>query len=99
MVLLDFLRQDIDTKQLKVYDLTDYVEEHPGGLSILNNAGVDSRLQDVWWHTGSLQADSDWRQGTTVGPEYWHAGHMNIYKNDGVQYQHPGHMNIYKDVV
>jgi hypothetical protein len=32
--------QDQDTKELKVYDLTDYVEEHPGGLSILNNAGM-----------------------------------------------------------
>ena len=26
----------------KVYDVTGYVEEHPGGLAILNNAGKDS---------------------------------------------------------
>eukprot|EP00958_Prasinococcus_capsulatus_P010685 scaffold1042_cov401-Prasinococcus_capsulatus_cf.AAC.12 len=26
----------------KVYDVTDYVEEHPGGDAILNNAGADS---------------------------------------------------------
>lgn len=31
--------QDQDDRSWKVYDLTDYVEEHPGGLSILNNAG------------------------------------------------------------
>lgn len=34
--------RDQDSKELKVYDLTDYVEEHPGGLSILNNAGGDA---------------------------------------------------------
>ena len=28
--------------QLRVYDLTAYVEEHPGGQAILNNAGGDS---------------------------------------------------------
>lgn len=27
---------------LKVYDLTDYVEEHPGGMAILYNAGGDA---------------------------------------------------------
>lgn len=27
-----------------VYDVTDYVDEHPGGDSILNNAGADSSL-------------------------------------------------------
>ena len=26
----------------KVYDVTSYVEEHPGGLAIMNNAGRDS---------------------------------------------------------
>eukprot|EP00193_Tetraselmis_chui_P022728 CAMPEP_0177771658 /NCGR_PEP_ID=MMETSP0491_2-20121128/11734_1 /TAXON_ID=63592 /ORGANISM="Tetraselmis chuii, Strain PLY429" /LENGTH=134 /DNA_ID=CAMNT_0019289271 /DNA_START=247 /DNA_END=651 /DNA_ORIENTATION=- len=26
----------------RVYDVTAYVEEHPGGLSIMNNAGSDS---------------------------------------------------------
>ncbi|XP_051228713.1 cytochrome B5-like protein isoform X2 [Lolium perenne] len=26
----------------KVYDVTSYVEEHPGGDAILNNAGADS---------------------------------------------------------
>lgn len=26
----------------KVYDVTGYIEDHPGGLSILNNAGADS---------------------------------------------------------
>lgn len=31
--------QEEGSSELKVYDLTDYVEEHPGGLSILNNAG------------------------------------------------------------
>ncbi len=25
-----------------MYDLTDYVDEHPGGESILNNVGKDS---------------------------------------------------------
>ena len=28
----------------KVYDVTDYIEEHPGGASILNNAGGDSTI-------------------------------------------------------
>lgn len=32
--------QEDGSSELKVYDLTDYVEEHPGGLSILNNAGA-----------------------------------------------------------
>jgi cytochrome b involved in lipid metabolism len=27
---------------IKVYDVTSYVEEHPGGDAILNNAGDDS---------------------------------------------------------
>lgn len=26
----------------KVYDVTSYIDEHPGGTSILNNAGADS---------------------------------------------------------
>lgn len=26
----------------KVYDVTDFVEEHPGGIAILNNAGGDA---------------------------------------------------------
>jgi cytochrome b involved in lipid metabolism len=28
----------------KVYDVTDYIDEHPGGDSILNNAGGDSTV-------------------------------------------------------
>ena len=28
----------------KVYDVTDYIDEHPGGLSILNNKGGDSSV-------------------------------------------------------
>ena len=28
----------------KVYDVTDYVDDHPGGDSILNNAGNDSTV-------------------------------------------------------
>ncbi len=28
----------------KVYDVTDYIDEHPGGDSILNNAGGDSSI-------------------------------------------------------
>ena len=34
--------QSSETKRLKVYDITAYVEEHPGGQAILNNAGNDS---------------------------------------------------------
>ena len=30
------------TNKLAVYDITAYVEEHPGGQAILNNAGRDS---------------------------------------------------------
>ncbi len=30
------------TGEMRVYDVTEYVEEHPGGPSILNNAGGDS---------------------------------------------------------
>uniref|UniRef100_A0A7S3VL22 Cytochrome b5 heme-binding domain-containing protein n=1 Tax=Dunaliella tertiolecta TaxID=3047 RepID=A0A7S3VL22_DUNTE len=34
--------QDKQTGVHKVYDVTAYVDEHPGGESILNNAGRDS---------------------------------------------------------
>ena len=34
--------QNTETKKLAVYDITAYVEEHPGGQAILNNAGNDS---------------------------------------------------------
>ncbi|KAF5837033.1 cytochrome b5-like protein [Dunaliella salina] len=34
--------QDKQTGVHKVYDVTPYVDEHPGGESILNNAGRDS---------------------------------------------------------
>jgi cytochrome b involved in lipid metabolism len=27
---------------VQVYDVTSYVEEHPGGEAIMNNAGADS---------------------------------------------------------
>ena len=30
------------SKEYKVYDLSSYVDEHPGGKAILNNAGGDS---------------------------------------------------------
>ena len=33
---------DKRTGAKKVYDITPYVDEHPGGESILNNAGGDS---------------------------------------------------------
>ncbi len=28
--------------QAQVYDITDYIEDHPGGMAILNNAGGDA---------------------------------------------------------
>lgn len=31
-----------DSNEIGVYNLTEYVDEHPGGDSILNNAGGDS---------------------------------------------------------
>ena len=34
--------QTSETNKSKVYDITAYVEEHPGGQAILNNAGNDS---------------------------------------------------------
>lgn len=34
--------QNRETGKLSVYDITAYVEEHPGGQAILNNAGRDS---------------------------------------------------------
>lgn len=34
--------QNPETKKRAVYDITAYVEEHPGGQAILNNAGSDS---------------------------------------------------------
>lgn len=34
--------QDKRTKEHKVYDMTAYVEEHPGGYAILNSAGGDA---------------------------------------------------------
>lgn len=34
--------QNPETKQLRVYNITAYVEEHPGGQAILNNAGSES---------------------------------------------------------
>jgi cytochrome b involved in lipid metabolism len=34
--------QDKQTGEHKVYDVTQYVDEHPGGDSILNNAGRDA---------------------------------------------------------
>lgn len=34
--------KDQDSGQYKVYDVTDYVEEHPGGMAIMYNAGGDA---------------------------------------------------------
>jgi hypothetical protein len=34
--------RDKKTGEARVYDMTDYVEEHPGGMAILNNAGGDA---------------------------------------------------------
>ena len=34
--------RDQKTGVEKVYDLTDYVEEHPGGMAIMYNAGGDA---------------------------------------------------------
>ena len=34
--------QDRSSKEWRVYDMTAYVEEHPGGYAILNNAGGDA---------------------------------------------------------
>jgi cytochrome b involved in lipid metabolism len=34
--------QDRRSSEWRVYDMTDYVEEHPGGYAILNNAGGDA---------------------------------------------------------
>ncbi len=34
--------QDKKTKEDRVYDVTDYVDDHPGGESILRNAGGDA---------------------------------------------------------
>jgi hypothetical protein len=34
--------QDKRSGEWRVYDMTDYVEEHPGGYSIMNNAGGDA---------------------------------------------------------
>ncbi|EFJ50101.1 hypothetical protein VOLCADRAFT_80369 [Volvox carteri f. nagariensis] len=34
--------QHKETKEYRVYDITDYVDEHPGGESILNNIGGDA---------------------------------------------------------
>ncbi len=34
--------RDKRDKQLKVYDVTEYVDEHPGGNSILNNVGGEA---------------------------------------------------------
>lgn len=34
--------QDQDTKEWKVYDLTDYIDDHPGGMAIMYNAGGDA---------------------------------------------------------
>lgn len=34
--------QDKRTKVYNVYDITEYIDEHPGGESILNNVGGDS---------------------------------------------------------
>lgn len=34
--------QNPDTQKLRVYNITAYVEEHPGGQAILNNAGSES---------------------------------------------------------
>ncbi|GBF88436.1 hypothetical protein Rsub_01148 [Raphidocelis subcapitata] len=34
--------RDKRSGEWRVYDMTDYVEEHPGGYAILNNAGGDA---------------------------------------------------------
>lgn len=34
--------RDKNTGEWRVYDMTPYVEEHPGGMAILNNAGGDA---------------------------------------------------------
>ena len=34
--------RDKATDEARVYDLTDYVEEHPGGMAIMFNAGGDA---------------------------------------------------------
>lgn len=34
--------RDKNSGEWRVYDMTDYVEEHPGGYAILNNAGGDA---------------------------------------------------------
>lgn len=34
--------KDQDSGHFKVYDVTDYVEEHPGGMAIMYNAGGDA---------------------------------------------------------
>eukprot|EP00879_Flechtneria_rotunda_P018090 GHRR01018965.1.p2 GENE.GHRR01018965.1~~GHRR01018965.1.p2 ORF type:complete len:129 (+),score=32.42 GHRR01018965.1:273-659(+) len=34
--------KDKNSGQLKVYDVTDYIEEHPGGMAIMYNAGGDA---------------------------------------------------------
>lgn len=34
--------RDKGSGEWRVYDMTDYVEEHPGGYAILNNAGGDA---------------------------------------------------------
>ena len=36
------IRSQEHQNQARVYNLTDYVEEHPGGQAILNSAGGDS---------------------------------------------------------
>ena len=36
------IRSQEHQNQARVYNLTDYVEEHPGGQAILNSAGSDS---------------------------------------------------------
>ncbi|KIZ02662.1 hypothetical protein MNEG_5298 [Monoraphidium neglectum] len=34
--------QDQRSKEWRVYDMTDYVDEHPGGMAIMYNAGGDA---------------------------------------------------------
>jgi cytochrome b involved in lipid metabolism len=34
--------KDQDSGVFKVYDVTDYIEEHPGGMAIMYNAGGDA---------------------------------------------------------
>lgn len=36
--------RDKPSGEWRVYDMTDYVEEHPGGYAILNNAGGDATV-------------------------------------------------------